>query len=192
MYVYSADRFVPYPKYSLRVPTHLQRSSRCILLLLLIGPPDTRWGSLTPLQRCNRCTLQPRPAWDSKDHCTGFYLCLAKTSGYNQKNKYEIEYLSLLSAILGVMVIIVGSGHGNSSSKPGREWLHFVTIPPRPPRIRQLLRTISLLGRWSTSGSDRGIAHFFIATRNTIKGVGGKRTNEQNAWVNSSARGGVM
>ena len=34
-----------------------------------------------------------------------------------------------------------------------------------------------LLGRWSTSGSDRRIAHFFIATRNTSKGVGGKRTN---------------
>ena len=40
--------------------------------------------------------------------------------------------------------------------------------------IHQLLRTISLLGRWSTSGSDRGIAHFFIATKNTIKGVGEK------------------
>ena len=45
---------------------------------------------------------------------------------------------------------------------------------PSAPRIHQLLRTISLLGRWSTSGSDRGIAHFFIATRNTIKGVGEK------------------
>ena len=32
------------------------------------------------------------------------------------------------------------------------------------PRIRQLIQTISLLGRWSTSGSDRGIAHFFQAT----------------------------
>ena len=50
---------------------------------------------------------------------------------------------------------------------------------PSAPRIRQLLQDISLLGRWSTSGSDRGIAHFFIATRNTIKGMGGKRTNKQ-------------
>ena len=41
-----------------------------------------------------------------------------------------------------------------------------VTLPPLgPPRIRQLLRTISLYGRWSTRGSDRGIAHFFTATR---------------------------
>ena len=46
----------------------------------------------------------------------------------------------------------------------------------------------SLLGRWSTSGSDKGIAHFSQAIRNTINGVGGKRTNEQYAWVNSSAR----
>ena len=42
------------------------------------------------------------------------------------------------------------------------------------PQICQLLQAISLLGRWSSSGSDRGIAHFFIATRNTIKGVGEK------------------
>ena len=46
-------------------------------------------------------------------------------------------------------------------------------------QTHQLLRTISLLVRWSTSGPDRGIEHFFTATRNTIKGVGGKRTNEQ-------------
>ena len=25
----------------------------------------------------------------------------------------------------GVMVIIVGNGHGDSSSNPGRDWLHF-------------------------------------------------------------------
>ena len=25
----------------------------------------------------------------------------------------------------GVMVIVVGNGHGNTSSNPGRHWLHF-------------------------------------------------------------------
>ena len=66
---------------------------------------------------------------------------------------------------------------------------YMCDVTPRPPRIRQLLRTISLYSRWSTSGSDRGIAHFFTATRNTMEGAGGKkRTNEQYAWVNSSAR----
>ena len=25
----------------------------------------------------------------------------------------------------GVMVIAVGNGHGDSSSNPGRDWLHF-------------------------------------------------------------------
>ena len=54
--------------------------------------------------------------------------------------------------------------------------------------LYQLLRTISLLyGRWSTSGSDRGNAHFFTATSNTIEGTGEKRTNEQTPGVNSSA-----
>ena len=25
----------------------------------------------------------------------------------------------------GVMVIVVGNGHGDASSNPGRDWLHF-------------------------------------------------------------------
>ena len=25
----------------------------------------------------------------------------------------------------GVMVIVVGNGHGDTSSNPGRDWLHF-------------------------------------------------------------------
>ena len=25
----------------------------------------------------------------------------------------------------GVMVIVIGNGHGDSSLNPGREWLHF-------------------------------------------------------------------
>ena len=51
---------------------------------------------------------------------------------------------------------------------------------PLGPPTHQLLRTFSLLGRWPTSGSDRAIAHFFIATRNTIKGVGGKNKERTN------------
>ena len=72
----------------------------------------------------------------------------------------------------------------------GNKKFRTVTIPPRHPRHINFFETISLLGRWSTSGSDRGIVHFFIATRNTIKGVGGKRTNEQNTWVNSRCKRG--
>ena len=26
---------------------------------------------------------------------------------------------------IGVMVIVVGNGHGDTSSNPGRDWLHF-------------------------------------------------------------------
>ena len=66
---------------------------------------------------------------------------------------------------------------------------------PLGPHVTSTLLTISLLyGRWSTSGSDRGIAHFFTATRNAIKGAGGKnkkQTNKTNnrPGVNSSAEG---
>ena len=40
--------------------TPLQRSSWCILQPQLTGPQDTRWGSLTSLQRSSRCILQPQ------------------------------------------------------------------------------------------------------------------------------------
>ena len=26
----------------------------------------------------------------------------------------------------GVMVIVVGNGHGDMSSNPGRDWMHFI------------------------------------------------------------------
>ena len=50
-------------------------------------------------------------------------------------------------------------------------WL--VTIPPSPPHtLHPLSRTFSLLyGRWSSSGSEGGNAHFFTAT--TIRSGGG-------------------
>ena len=59
---------------------------------------------------------------------------------------------------------------------------------PLGPPLHQLLRNHFNLCRWSSSGSDRGISHFFMATRNTIKGVGGKNKEQTRAWVNSSAR----
>ena len=43
-----------------------------------------------------------------------------------------------------------------------------------------------ILGRWSYSGPDRGIAHFFTATRNTIEGMGENEQNEQNEPVVNS------
>ena len=30
-----------------------------------------------------------------------------------------------LGGARGVMVIVVGNGHGDTSSNPGRDWLHF-------------------------------------------------------------------
>ena len=66
---------------------------------------------------------------------------------------------------------------------------------PLGPPIRQPFRTISLLGRWSTSGPDRGIAHFFTATRKTIEGVEEKNKRTKRTiclGLTQSARQGVM
>ena len=56
---------------------------------------------------------------------------------------------------------------------------NIVTIAPAPP-VHQFLRSNSVLAGDSSSGFDRGITHFFMATRNTTEGVGEKeqRTNE--------------
>ena len=73
---------------------------------------------------------------------------------------------------------------------------HCDDTPTAPPPIRQPLRTISLLGWWSTSGPDGGIAHFFTATRNTIERAGEKEqmneTNNTSLGLTQSARQGVM
>ena len=50
---------------------------------------------------------------------------------------YSVIYFLIISALLkrelcfssidvrGVVVIVVGNGHGDTSSNPGRDWLHF-------------------------------------------------------------------
>ena len=48
------------------------------------------------------------------------------------KNLKELENLLQTIGIYnrgdarGVMVIVVGNGHGDTSSNPGRDWLHFI------------------------------------------------------------------
>ena len=34
-------------------------------------------------------------------------------------------YIYIYGSARGVMVIVVGNGHGDTSSNPGRDWLHF-------------------------------------------------------------------
>ena len=41
--------------------TPMQRCSRCILHPQPNGTLDNRWRSLTPMQRCSRCILHPQP-----------------------------------------------------------------------------------------------------------------------------------
>ena len=63
------------------------------------------------------------------------------------------------------------------------------TPSPFPPNTSTSSKHFNL-GRWSSSDSNRGIAHFFISTRNTIKGVGGKKKEQTNimAWISSKCK----
>ena len=40
----------------------------------------------------------------------------------NMMMRWPMKYVG---GACGVMVIIVGNGHGDTSSNPGRDWLHF-------------------------------------------------------------------
>ena len=35
------------------------------------------------------------------------------------------QNIVMVEGARGVIVIVVGNGHGDSSSNPGRDWLHF-------------------------------------------------------------------
>ena len=43
----------------------------------------------------------------------------------NNWDKFKDLYKENLGGARGVMVIVVGNGHGDSSSNPGRDRLHF-------------------------------------------------------------------
>ena len=58
-------------------------------------------GGLPCCKRCSRCILQPQAGW----------------FGWCTVNK--------IKGARGVMVIAVGNVHGDTSSNPGRDWLHF-------------------------------------------------------------------
>ena len=54
------------------------------------------------------------------------------SKGHSKMNEFKLTNTRAGHRILyifffarGVMVIVVGNGHGDTSSNPGREWLHF-------------------------------------------------------------------
>ena len=49
----------------------------------------------------------------------GYFLYIYETK------QSDSEVSVILEHTRGVMVIIVGNGHGDTSSNPGRDWLHF-------------------------------------------------------------------
>ena len=50
-------------------------------------------------------------------HCSIPWIAPLKT--------WSLPYNAQCWGARGVIVIVVGSGHGDTSSNPGRDWLHF-------------------------------------------------------------------
>ena len=110
---------------------------------------DTRWGSLTLLQGCTRCILQPQSFYNDDFNIKlpmKFHIPLDKkrmpvsliencSEFWNFNQLIMITFCSTSKRVAGgslskeftrgVMVIVVGNGHGNTSSNPGRDWLHL-------------------------------------------------------------------
>ena len=63
--------------------------------------------------------------------------------------------------------------------------------PPSAPTLHQLLRTISLYGRWSTTDSDKGYRTFLYRYKKYTRGSGRKKKEQTNNMlgVKSSAEG---
>ena len=53
--------------------------------------------------------------------------CDITISEFEHNSRYYIlvQTNTVYGGARGVMVIVVGNGHGDSSSNPGRDWLHF-------------------------------------------------------------------
>ena len=47
-------------------------------------------------------------------------------AGLKAKMLSLLPFIIVIPSAWGVMVIDVGNGHGDTSSNPGRDWLHFI------------------------------------------------------------------
>ena len=87
----------------------------CILSRL--GHQDTSWGSLTPLQRCSRCILQPQPTGSSR-HFLGESYSSAEMQSVYSTAPADWVIKTLLGGVLllcrdavGVFCILSRLGH---------------------------------------------------------------------------------
>ena len=63
-----------------------------------------------------------RNAWNFIIVCNNYQIGIVI---WNSTIVYKLFLLDGNGGACGVMVIIVGNGHGDTSSNPGRDWLHF-------------------------------------------------------------------
>ena len=79
-----------------------------------------------PSYLLNRITtvLQQGRLWHEIIH-KGCYAIKQKKKKKKQAKPTDIHKVLLFGGARGVMVIVTGIGHGDTSSNPGREWLHF-------------------------------------------------------------------
>ena len=60
-----------------------------------------------------------------RDKCLGFKFKLVDEFSKIVLSTFGPFHRPSSGVACGVVVIIVGNGHGDTSSNPGRDWLHF-------------------------------------------------------------------
>ena len=57
-----------------------------------------------------------------KNTTKGFTLSILRWTSIDLLLRFN---LAIIYSVRGLMIIVVGNGHGDTSSNPGRDWLHF-------------------------------------------------------------------
>ena len=128
-----------------------------------------------PLKNCQRLWRIRR----SGERGSGISMLAARHDDDVDDDLHTVKWFQVLFSKTDCFIQTQLNGFKHSWWLNTSIWSTYETLTctsPSAPKLHQLLRNIPLLyGLWSTSGSDRGNAHFFTATSNTIEGTGGKK-----------------
>ena len=78
-----------------------------------------QFASIQPRDRALSGDITPGQSWPESNDNKGV-LCISRSPSITGTPPSDC-----FGGARGVVVIVVGKGHGDTSSNPGRDWLHF-------------------------------------------------------------------
>ena len=83
--------------------------------------PFSQWGKEEIKRNNNKLNSLNK----NKRHLCDKVANMPDSDSIVRKSELQSLYYLHFAGARGVMVIVVGNGHGDTSSNPGRDWLHF-------------------------------------------------------------------